>query len=448
MTTRDRYQNPILGDTVRLRDYVYTSQTQAAVPLITKVEIYKQGERLTDLEFNPLGLTLKQVNVNHMVEGVWDEIQPYPAGAAYPDYYFTDVETDDETWTDGSYADKWYLIFDEDITLENYTAYEKTAVNQADDEIGLVQRTFYISPEYGHVITPSAIHEQVSVTDLTLTAIAEQIVDDVPGWPEPPVGLLDVVSTSIVTRVGQIVDGAYTSYDGWIRCDTDDGETWTCTIFSPTGAGVSSTIASATMEKVSTGNSHQYKLVVTWSQNLSSDAYLEAWYVDQWNIDGVAYDSSQPNPWDDAWDRSSTYRRTISSHNFNISASVYFTSPRPVIYDFNFVPIQIRRTLGSRGYISTRVSPAVSSSEVEQYYRQFIEMSDATYKIYRQSFDSSVPDKLVDEGIVNYREGQDLFVYVDATKDPFLIAGHYYAQYTLSWREISTVSNKLAWILE
>ena len=59
MSTKDRYQNPVIGDTVTLRMFVYNSNNTASLQSIEKVDIYYLDPSMATIA-NPDGRTLVQ----------------------------------------------------------------------------------------------------------------------------------------------------------------------------------------------------------------------------------------------------------------------------------------------------------------------------------------------------------------------------------------------------
>ncbi len=99
MTTKQRYQNPVIGDTVVLNMFVYNSNNPAALQSITQIDIYwldpsAQGPS------NPDGRTLIQTvaggSVTNPVLG----------------QYELDLFIDPLVYTDlGRYVDEWTVVF-------------------------------------------------------------------------------------------------------------------------------------------------------------------------------------------------------------------------------------------------------------------------------------------------------------------------------------------------
>lgn len=110
MATKDRYQNPVIGDTVKLRLFVLNSNMTAAVDAISKVEIYYL-DPAARTPSNPDGRTLVQTVPGGSVTN--------PAQGEYLVDLFLDPLIYTET---GRYIDEWYVTFetgDPETTLDH-----------------------------------------------------------------------------------------------------------------------------------------------------------------------------------------------------------------------------------------------------------------------------------------------------------------------------------------
>jgi hypothetical protein len=101
MALRERTQNPVIGDTVKLRLFVYNSNHRQDVHEVTQVEIYFLDPELVS-ESNPDGRrlieTIPAAQVTHEGEGE----------------YSVTVTLDDTVYTIGDYRDVWEAEFEED----------------------------------------------------------------------------------------------------------------------------------------------------------------------------------------------------------------------------------------------------------------------------------------------------------------------------------------------
>lgn len=104
--TVERYQNPVIGDEIRLRLFAYNSNNRADVSDVEKVETYI---RVVETEENPDGLTL----VSTLTDITHDETGLYSVS-------FT---ADSVNYKIGNYIDLWYVTVDgEDVKITNHFA--------------------------------------------------------------------------------------------------------------------------------------------------------------------------------------------------------------------------------------------------------------------------------------------------------------------------------------
>lgn len=98
---RERFQNPVLGDTINLRLFVYNANNARNVEKVEKIEIYK----LDDLEkttLNPDG--------DRLIQTIADsEISLENTGE-----YLSSVLLSEPLYTIGKYKDVWFIKFEED----------------------------------------------------------------------------------------------------------------------------------------------------------------------------------------------------------------------------------------------------------------------------------------------------------------------------------------------
>lgn len=526
MATKDRHQHPVLGDVVRLKNFVSSSGTPLEAAYVTKVELLTDRAELRDLEYGS-STFVKQTIVNRRRGSVDDEIRSHPDYSDQPEYFWTDVQLDADSWSVGNYLDRWYIILDEDVFLEDWRAVSGTVLAQH-SRSGNVQ-SFRVAPTKGRKTTVGAIKDSPAVTSLTLSSIEDE------DGEAPPSLVVNVAATSIVAAVyapavrdpemtvgsglddlsssGTFVgdfeitygveitgtgspntfkwtdDGWETEHTGaqagetvtlnngvtvefasatghtlgdrwefvavpsetigWIRADSNDGESWSALYFE----SVAKTPRVESVEAVYVGPESDgdhpgystYDLVLTWdSIPLDSSVPLSrvgAWYVHQWDIDDdVEYLPGSPNPWDDAWERAGASRRMTSEHSFQVERALTFSSDAPPLFQFSFSIGRNKFVLGEKGYIDVSVNPRTADPSLERYYRQFVEASEAAYKIYAVGSNGEL--ELAKSGTVDYVANQTVHVFVDTTRHPLSEGGLFGVQLLLesgSSRAVSQV---------
>jgi hypothetical protein len=97
MPTKERYQNPVIGDTLRLRLFFYNSNNFADVNQIQEVKIYKvaDGASMNDVSARTLVQTVTSASIVNSDTG----------------QYYIDVEVAENTYTIGNYVDVWTVNF-------------------------------------------------------------------------------------------------------------------------------------------------------------------------------------------------------------------------------------------------------------------------------------------------------------------------------------------------
>jgi hypothetical protein len=100
MALRQRYQNPAVNDTVRLRFFTFNSNLPESVYSIEKVDIYHKDKTLVS-DTNPQGLRL--------IETVTTGIVNDAAGS-----YYLDLSIPKNQYVIGEYVDEWSVVFEED----------------------------------------------------------------------------------------------------------------------------------------------------------------------------------------------------------------------------------------------------------------------------------------------------------------------------------------------
>lgn len=99
---KERYQNPTLGDTVRLRLFVYNANNLADVVSINSLNLYVCDPTAISME-NPLGKTLIA------------EIDPDQVVHESTGTYYADVVLQEPTFTLGKYTDEWTMTVDSSV---------------------------------------------------------------------------------------------------------------------------------------------------------------------------------------------------------------------------------------------------------------------------------------------------------------------------------------------
>lgn len=93
----ERYQNPVIGDTVVLRLFFYNSNNFADVQNITKIDIYKLAD----------GFSINDPNGRTLVE----TIQPTEIFQTDTGQYYTELYLEEARYTIGNYVDVWTVNF-------------------------------------------------------------------------------------------------------------------------------------------------------------------------------------------------------------------------------------------------------------------------------------------------------------------------------------------------
>lgn len=107
MTTKARYQNPVVGDTIALNLFVFNQNNLANVESIEKVEVYKIGPN-----YKPP--TCSDKTLVQSFEG--DQVVETSTGV-----YLLDVPTVAPTYTIGRYVDVWTVKFESEETTTEIT---------------------------------------------------------------------------------------------------------------------------------------------------------------------------------------------------------------------------------------------------------------------------------------------------------------------------------------
>ena len=94
---KERYQNPVVGDTVILRLFFYNSNNFANVEGIVKIDIYKlaDGAGINDPAARTLVQTIEPVDILQTDTG----------------QYYTEILVEENQYTIGNYVDVWTVNF-------------------------------------------------------------------------------------------------------------------------------------------------------------------------------------------------------------------------------------------------------------------------------------------------------------------------------------------------
>lgn len=103
MATKERYQNPVVGDELNLRLFTYNSNHRQNVESVDKVEIY-QIDSTCITEDNPEGRRLVTTIESPNITEVTD-----PFGGQY----LISIDLEDQVYVIGNYIDVWYVQFSE-----------------------------------------------------------------------------------------------------------------------------------------------------------------------------------------------------------------------------------------------------------------------------------------------------------------------------------------------
>jgi hypothetical protein len=99
MSIKERYQNPVVGDDVKLRLFVYNSNNFADINIINYIDIYKVNSTSSDIT-NP--------NEGYLVERIkGEDVTKESIGK-----YLLNLKTSAPAYTIGYYFDVWNVIFE------------------------------------------------------------------------------------------------------------------------------------------------------------------------------------------------------------------------------------------------------------------------------------------------------------------------------------------------
>ena len=110
MANKERFQNPVVGDTIKLRLFTYNANNLANVSSVDKIEIYYLDPTLTS-DSNPDGRTLIETIAT-------DSVTTEDTGK-----YYTDLVTSNPTYVIGQYVDVWHVEFESNEPSGEITNY-------------------------------------------------------------------------------------------------------------------------------------------------------------------------------------------------------------------------------------------------------------------------------------------------------------------------------------
>ena len=194
---------------------------------------------------------------------------------------------------------------------------------------------------------------------------------------------------------------------------------------NPDGRRLVETVLSSSIGKVEDGFDGQYLTTV----NLESPQYVIGRYVDVWHL---------------------VFREDESiakvENTFEILPDLWYTSPRPIFYDFSFAfyPNRIRK--GERKYINIDVNPNVpNAADLENYYRSLAAASPLCISI-EQVCGDCVPEEedlrlIVDKATVDLRNGCQGHYLLD-TESLEMNSGIYNVWFQMDFGENRYISEK------
>jgi hypothetical protein len=190
---------------------------------------------------------------------------------------------------------------------------------------------------------------------------------------------------------------------------------------NPQGLRFVQTIDGSDVVKEATG---QYLL----SLELTSPLYTIGRYLDVWHV---------------TFSEGTCETAPISNY-FDVYSNLWFTTPIPPIYDFNFDfrPNKIRK--GTKRYLLIQVTPNVPrGSEIQKYYENLAVVSDLKVSIEIACGDCIPAEQdlrlLVDQQLVDYRDKGYAYYFLDTTEYD---EGVYNIWFTLTYGENVFVSEK------
>jgi len=131
-------------------------------------------------------------------------------------------------------------------------------------------------------------------------------------------------------------------------------------------------------------------------------------------------------------------------NNFEIFPSLWFTTPIPVVYDFNFSFKPNRFRIGSKRWIMINVVPNVPrATDLEKYYENLTIVSPIKVSIEKDCGDCVPTDSelIVENADVDFREKNVGYYFLD-TDDLDLDCGLYNIWFQLEFGENLYISDK------
>lgn len=168
----------------------------------------------------------------------------------------------------------------------------------------------------------------------------------------------------------------------------------------------------------------QYSVTIT----AESPNYTIGTYLDEWTI---------------IFEDGECATTTVENH-FKIYPDLWFTSPVPPIYDFNFSFRPNRIVKGSKRYITVQITPNVPrGSDIQSYYENLAIVSDIRVSL-AISCGECVPQEqdlrlVLDRELIDYREKCYAYWFLDTTE---LDEGIYDVWFETSYGEAVFVSEK------
>lgn len=148
---------------------------------------------------------------------------------------------------------------------------------------------------------------------------------------------------------------------------------------------------------VITDDEGQYHVVVT----AEEPSYTIGKYTDRWT---VTFEDTEPDGTIDNW--------------FEIYPDLWYTTPIPVVYDFNFMFRPNRLRKGSKQYLLVDISPNVpTGSDLCRYYENLAIVADVSISI-EQFCGPCVPEEsdlrlVVDDELITFREKTMAYYQLD-----------------------------------
>lgn len=192
------------------------------------------------------------------------------------------------------------------------------------------------------------------------------------------------------------------------------------TTANPTGKRLVQTIESADVTLDSTG---QYSISV----DLQQGTYTIGNYSDVWTVE---VETGEPE--------------AQIENRFEVFADLWFTSPVPVVYgfDFSFRPNKIRQ--GSKNYLIIDITPNVpKASDLDRYYQNLAIVSPLKISIEQECGDCIPAEQdlrlVVDEELVELREKCVGYYYLDTTE---MDCGIYNVWFQMDFGDTVHISDK------